>query len=676
VHSAILTMQAQQNKLPAGSPESAQLGGRIKQYSASYAGLRKLQSSIDTLTAQEKRLNKGIAAFNTQISKAKAALANGKAALAENEKKLDGGYGKYKKNLAAFTSKMSDAEAKIQTAKGKLSEIGKPVWTVMKRSAAVAGYSAVKSGIDAITSVARIFPLFFILIVLLMTSNTMARMIAEERGELGTLASLGFKNGSIISTYLFYVLSATALGTTTGFFAGCTIIPKIIYLCFPYILPPLTIQFNAVTFLLILAFSVALMTLVTVFFCNRELKQEPAALMRPVPPANGQNILLERIGLIWKRLSFTWKVTMRNIFRYKQKVFMTIAGIAGCTALLLAGFGLKDSMSGVAQKQYGQIFTYSDLMALKNETHGISGSLQNLLTKERIENPALIRQTTLTCDTGGKLTDAYLIVPENIQTFYRYFKLKSTGTEKRIMLNDSGVVISEQLSEIYKIGKGDKIKVQDADNHSYTFTVSGVTENSMQNYLYMSKNLYRTVFKEPAAYNLIVSDHAGNEKALAERLIGSKLIVNVNFKDDIIKQAVEGNKSINNVVILLVCIASLLAVVVLYNLTSINISERKREIATLKVLGFTDGETSAYIYREAVILTLISIGVGLVLGIGLHRFVMGVIQGDDIIYFKTIKGLSYLWTILITAAFSVLMQIFTFFKLKKIDMIESLKSVE
>ncbi|HBM80739.1 MAG TPA: peptide ABC transporter permease, partial [Clostridiaceae bacterium] len=676
LNSAIQYMKKQQSSLPADSQEYAKLSAQIDQYSASYEGLLKLQSSIDTLDTREKQLNQGIAEFNLQIADAKNKIFKGKNELEINDKKLNGGYNEYNKNLATFNAKMTDAKVKIQDAREKLSTIEKPSWIILDRDTAVAGYSDLKSGTNTVTSVARIIPLFFILIVILMTSNTMARMIEEERSELGTLTSLGFNDKGIISTYLLYVLSATVLGTITGFFAGCTIIPKIIYTCFQYILPPLIIRYNIAELLVILTAAVALMSFVTVLFCNRELKQKPAALMRPVPPKTGQSIMLEKVGFVWRRLSFTWKVTIRNIFRYKQRVLMTIIGIAGCTALILAGFGIKDSINGIAQKQYGEIFKYDDLIVLKNNVKNINGDLESLLEKEQIKDPALIKQTALTCESNIKSLDTYLVVPENEKTFYKYFNLKSTVNRTRTALDDNGVIISQKISDVYKVGKGGKINVKDADNNSYTFIVSDVAENYMQNYIYMSKNLYGKIFEKSASYNMIASDYNGNKKNVAKHLINSDLIASVNFKDDILQRAIQGNTGLNNVVVLLVCIASILAVIVLYNLTSINISERKREIATLKVLGFTDGETNEYIYREAFILTLISIGVGLILGIGLHHFVMGFIEGDTVVYFRNIKWLSFVWPSLITMAFSIIMQAVTYFKLKKIDMIESLKSVE
>ncbi len=677
LNSAIRSLQEQQAGIPSGSPEEVQLGQQIDQMIAACRQLSQLQTSIEQLNSQEQQLDAGITTFNTQIAGAKQKLAEGKAELASNEKKLDDGYAEYNANLTSFHTRITDAQAKMQDAENKLAEIAKPQWTVLGRTSVVAGYGTLKSGSEVVASVAKLFPVFFILIALLMTSNTMARMIAEERGEIGTLASLGFQDGSILSTYLLYVLSATVSGAVIGYFVGCTIIPKIIYACFPYILPPITIQYNVGTLLLILGVSSAVMTAVTSVFCHHELKGTPAALMRPVPPENGQTIFLEKVKPVWKRLSFTWKVTLRNLFRYKQRVAMTILGIAGCTALLLTGFGVKDSIGGVAQKQYGGIFRYDALFVLKNDAQSISGNLEKLLKKEPVQNPALIRQSAFTCESAGKSLDAYLIVPENEVAFPDYFSLKSTLTGNRAELSDSGVIISQNLSGTTRIGRGDKIEVKDADGKRYALPVCDVAENHIQNYIYMSKALYGKTFGKPASYNIIVSGCSGNRKTLAQQMISSNLVVNANFRDDMLSQAEGTNKSLDSVVVLVVCVASLLMVIVLYNLTSINISERKREIATLKVLGFSDGETNEYIYREAMILSMISIGIGLGLGVGMHRFMMDTINASTpILFFTKINWPSYLWTLLITTAVSIVMQIITYFKLRTVDMIESLKSVE
>jgi len=374
LNTAIQSMKAQQNGLSADSPEHAQLDAQIKEYSASYQNLIQLRESVQNLNSQEKQLNQGIATFNSRISDAENKITEGKNELNQNQKTLDDGYAQYSDNLAEFNTKISDAEEKIQDAKTTLSKIAHPKWNIFGRNDVINGYANLKSAMNTINLIAAILPLFFILIVALMTSNTMARIIAEERTELGTFTSLGFSDESITSTYLLYVLSATVLGAIGGFFLGCAIIPKIIYSCFAYVLPPLIVHFNLTALLLILTAAVLLMTTVTVVFCHYELKDKPAYLMRPIPPKNGKTILLERVGFIWNHLSFTWKITMRNIFRYKQRVFMTIVGIAGCTALLLTGFGIKDSINGVAQKQYQEVIKYQDLMVLKNDAQNISGS--------------------------------------------------------------------------------------------------------------------------------------------------------------------------------------------------------------------------------------------------------------------------------------------------------------
>lgn len=675
LNQALDGMKLQLNSLPKESPEYMQLSETIKQYSASYEGLKQLQSTLTTLSANETKLNNGLVTFQTEIDKADKDIADGKKEIRDNEKKLEDGYKEYNENLDEFNSEMKDATEKIEDARVKLSEIDKAKWYIFSRDSVV-GYSDLKNSADIIISVARVLPIFFILIVILMTSNTMARMIEEERGELGTLSSLGFHNNSIIATYLMYILSATALGVILGYFIGCNVIPGIIYTCFQFSLPPLVILYDIGSFIIILVLALALMATVTVVCCNKELKHRPATLLRPIPPKNGQTILLERVGIIWKHLSFTWKVTLRNIFRYKQRVFMTVIGIAGCTGLLLAGFGLKDSMNGVELKQYGEIFRYNELILLKDESKSISGELKELLIKEKVNDPTLIKQEIFTSENDRRSLDAYLIVPENEAMFYNYYHLKDIHKEKDVTLSEEGVVITRKLSKTFKIGRGDTITVKDTDNNTYELPVSNVAENYIMNYIYMDKSLYTKIFGKEPTYNMIVSGSTGDENALAKSLIDSDLVVNVNFKSDILQQAIEGNDGLNNIIILIVCVAGILAILVLYNLTSINISERRREIATLKVLGFTDGETNSYIYREAFILTLISIGVGLVLGIFLHRFVLSLIESGNLSFLKNIHTISFLYAAMITLMITLIMQVITYMKLTKIDMIESLKSVE
>lgn len=675
LESVIAVLNEQLGQYAADSPEYAAISDEIAQYTATYQSLAGLQSTIGTLTEQEDQLEAGIEAFNEEIAAAQAKIDAGKDTLAQSESELNDGYDEYNDNLSSYQAEIGDAESKIDDAKKELSTLETPTWTILDRDDLVAGYSDLKNGTDTITAVAAILPLFFILIVVLMTSNTMVRMIEEERGEIGALTSLGFKDHEILKGYLFYVLSATVFGVTAGYFLGCTIIPYIIAGCFPYLLPPLILQFDAVVFVLILLLAVVLMTAVTVIFCRGELKQNPAALMRPVPPQKGQKILLEKIDFIWNHLSFTWKVTMRNIFRFKRRVFMTVIGIAGCTALLLAGFGVKDCINGVAQVQYGDIFRYDHVIVLKDDVAELNAPLAALLNQAGADDPALLKQSVVTCESDKKSLECYLLVSADQDSFSAYYHLTDLENGTDLDLSDEGVIVTAKIAEIYDVGSGDTLTIKDGDSDTYQLPVAAVCENYIGNYIYMSKGLYQDLFQKIPSYNVIVSAK-GNGGFSAEQLLDSDDIVSVTTTDTILQQAQKGSDSLNGVVWLIVVVAALLAIIVLYNLTSINISERKREIATLKVLGFYDGETNEYIYREAFILSLLSVIVGFFLGFALHHFLMNAVERDAVIYFETIKPLSYLWAFLITLVTSVLMQVITYFKLKKIDMIESLKSVE
>ena len=673
---AIDNMKAQLSVLPESCPEYLQLSAVIKEYSAQYENLIKLISSVNELESQELKLNEGIKIFDSEIAKSRAELKKGREKLAAGEKEIKDGYGEYYKNLEIFKTEISDAENKIADAKKELADMEHPKWFVFNREA-VTGYRELDSDIGVIDSLASVFPLFFIAIVMLMTSNTMARMIAEERGELGALLSLGYSRRSIVGTYLLYVLSATGLGGVLGFFAGCTFFPPMIFENFDYILPPLKLQYNFGVLALIMAVTVLLMTAVTIIACHQELKQKPASLLRPLPPGRGQAIFLQKIGVIWSKLSFTWKVTMRNIFRYKKRAFMIIIGVAGCSALMLAGFGIRDSMDGFVGKQYGDIFRYNNIMVLKNEIPGADKGLTALLEKEDIKSPLLIRQSAVKAEQDGKSLETYLIVPENTNaSFPDYYNLTSKLTKERIVIDSDSVIITEKIADVLKIGKGGSVNVKDSDNNMHTLKVSDVAENYVGNYIYMDSALYLKTFGKALEFNAITSIFLGDENALAAKLIESDLVLNVTFTSEISQVTLDMNARLNSIIVLIVMVSSVLAVVVLYNLMSINISERKREIATLKVLGFRDGETNSYIYREALILTLISIVLGMMFGTALHRFVVTVIEGTERVFFKDISWLSYLLSFVLTIVFSTIIQVITYFKLKTIDMIDSLKSVE
>lgn len=629
----------------------------------------------------------GLATFQAEIEDGERKLAEGYeeyydglatylAEIEDGERKLADGFAEYYDGLAEFEAEIADAEVKIMDAKEEIADISHPRWYIFNRDA-VSGYSDLGSAVDTVSSLSAALPILFILIALFITSNSMTRMIAEERGELGTLVSLGYDNGRIISTYLLYVLSATGLGAVLGYFIGCRFIPGLVYSNFPWKLPPLETEYNLWALLWIVLFTFALMSGVTIVTCRRELKQKPAALMRPLPPKSGQKILLERIGVLWRRFSFTWKITIRNIFRYKKRAAMTILGMAGCAALLVVAFGLRDGMSGIAQQQYGEIFRFGAMVTLKDETLEIDGELQELLEREQLAKPLLLRQSAFSCEKDGKTMDFNLIVPQNEAMFREYYHLTSRLDKHKISLDGSSAVVTQRLAKVLNVKKGDTITIKNTDNEPFQVTVTDVAENYAHNYLYINGAAYGRIFGEEVSFNTVVANHGGaDETGLAERLTDSGLAVNVTMAGDIVEQIAESTQSLNGVTVLVAVVASLLAVVVLYNLTSINISERTREIATLKVLGFRDGEANTYIYREAVVLSLASVGVGLVLGAVLHNLMLDVIEAGAITLLKRISFFSFALSGALSMLFSLLMQIATYRKLKKIDMIGALKSVE
>lgn len=597
------------------------------------------------------------------------------AQLEEGEAQLKEGEAAYGENSETFLREIKQAEEKLDQARRALAEMERPKWNIAGREG-VAGYTQLGSSIDVITSVAAVFPLFFILIVVLMTSNSMARMITEERTEMGTLASLGYKNSKIVGTYLFYVLTATAIGAGAGYFGGCAFIPPLIYKNFLYHLPSLGITYSLPVFFLIFAVAAVVMTGVTLFSCYKAFRQAPAALMRPLPPKQGQKILLERADFFWKRLSFTWKVTLRNMFRYKKRAFMTIVGVTGCSALLVVGFGIRDSMYGVAEKQYGDIFRYDSMVVLKDETTALDSSLAEILKQQGQESPLLLRQAVVKCGEKQESLEAYLLVPGEADLFEKYFSLTDLKTGASIIPKNSGVVITRKLAGAFHLQEGDTLTIKDADNNTFMLTVAAVAENYIGSYLYLTPEGYRNVFGAAPGYNTVVGNFTVNGEAFSKALIDSGQAVNVSLTEDILAAARENSKSIDSIVLLLVAVASLLAVVVLYNLTAINISERIREIATLKVLGFHDRETNGYIYREAAVLTLFSIAAGMGAGVVLHSFVMDVLEQNVDGALRVIHPQSFLISAILTLLFSLIMQGITYFKLKKIDMIESLKSAE
>lgn len=547
-------------------------------------------------------------------------------------------------------------------------------WFIMDRDEAMASYSILGSQYTQVTTIANIIPIFFIIIVALMTSNTMARMVTEERGEMGTFLSLGFSNKKVISTYLMYVLSATLTGAVLGYFIGTITLPQLVYNCFPIYFPEIKYSFDLGLLLLSVFVSCVLMISVTIYYCVKELKNKPAYLLRPVAPKSGKKILLERCNFIWSRLSFSMKITMRNISRYKNRVLITLIGTSGCTFLIMLGFALRDSISMVGTKQYNDIFKYDNLIILNKEvlemTDELSLEFSNLISDE-----LLLSQSSYKAISDKDNLDVYVVVPDDEELFSEYFILKEENSEKRLSIND-GIIVTPKIAERFDVGIGETLTIESSDKTKYRFKINAITENYVSNYIYMTKEKYKEIFREDVTYNVVVSKNVEDSDMIARKLLDSGKILSINFSKDLLKSANEMVDGLNEVVVLLVVISCMLAFTVLYNLTSINISERTREIATLKVLGFRDLESNEYIYRETFITVIVGIILGLIITPPLHGIVMDFLEVDTLVFLKTIKIESYLYAAILTFIFAIIMQWVTFIKMKNINMIESLKSVE
>lgn len=555
-------------------------------------------------------------------------------------------------------------------------DFNKASWYLMNRDDVVSSYKILESQYNQVITIANVIPIFFILIVALMTSNTMTRMIVEERGEMGTLSSLGFKNSSIIFSYLVYVLSSTVLGTIIGYFVGTIFLPRLVYNCFPVLFPEMEYKFHIEMFVGILIVSCLLMMIVTCYSCIRELRLKPAYLLRPVAPRSGKKVLWERVGFIWKRLSFSSKVTMRNISRYKKRVFMTIVGTMGCTFLIMIGFGIRDSINTIGDKQYSELFKYDNLIILNNNIKEIDSDLEDVFL-EMVDNLVLLNQSSYEVVDKNNSLDIYLVVPEDNDQFYTYFDLHDVDdNNKNLKLSDEGVIVTPKIRDRFGVEVGDSITLEDQDKNKYKVKIAGITENYVSNYIYMSDELYERVFDKEVSYNVVVSENIEDEEEIAKELLESKRVLSINFSNDLLEDANQGVSGLNNIVILLVVISSMLAFTVLYNLTSINISERTREIATLKVLGFKDMEANEYIYRETIINVIVGIILGLLITPVLHGFVIDLLEVDNAMFLRQIRVESFVYSACLTFSFAIIMQVVTYYKLKKINMIESLKSVE
>ena len=640
-------------------------------YNTTLSQLTTLKNNLEDIKNGYIKLEEGKNTWNTTYENTINELNANKENLLNQQAKLDEGFDEYNEKYALFQEEISKSLKEISDAEAKIAKLEKPKWYLFDREDN-AGYTTFLDSATKVDSIAAVFPIFFIAIAFLMCLNTMTRMIEEERTEIGIFTSLGISKFKIIASYVLYVLLATLLGLLIGLTIGYTIVPRVLYIVYTsaFIIPSLKTYANIPICITIIEVCILTMMLVTIYSVNRNFILAPATLLRPESPKNGRKVLLEKINFIWKRISFSWKVTCRNLFRYTKRIIMTLVGISGCTALLLTGFGIRDSISKIVDIQFKEIQKYDSMLILNEELQAESEEINTFLEENAIENPLYTHTETLTFQSDGKKIDCYLFAFQD-NDITEYFNLTDTF-DNAINLSDNGAIIVEKMANTLNVDVGDTITLRDTNNEIYVIKIAGISKNYVNNYIYMNKDYYELAFSNKISYNSLITNinNKGNE------VMNSNYFSTIQYTDDNMDMLNDIINNMRNIVYLIIGFSSFLAITVLYNLTSINISERLREIATLKVLGFNNKEISMYVYRETIILTTIGIAIGLLLGIGLDYFVLVVAEPDEIIFIKEISYLSYIFTIVIMIFFTIVVQAITSIILKKINMIDSLKSVE
>lgn len=656
--------------------ELVRLNAELEALATQLNELNTLTATITELDNSQKQLDEARATAEEEFSNQEALLKEAQESIESGTIELENGLAEYEKNYETFLSEIREAEEKISDAREEIRSLPKPVWYLQDRTN-LSGYTNFKESATKIDSIAVVFPVFFLVVVFLMSLNTMTRMIEEEREEIGTYLSLGIGGKNIIFSYLIYVFLASCIGLTIGLALGYATIPRVLYQVYNanFTIPELSTYVSLLPCISIILITLALMIFVTIFSIYRQLIVKPAQLLRPEAPKKGKKVLLERFTLLWRHLSFTWKVTIRNIFRYKKRIIMTTLGILGCTALLLTGFGIRDGISEVARKQYEEIFTYDAMLILTDTTNKTNEEVDQILNDNNISNPLYIHQDNYTFNAQDKDISTTLIATNDTDNLSNYIHLRDLNGENITL--DDGVVITEKMAQYLNVEKGDTLRLRDANNDLYVFIIQDICENYVSNYVYMNQDVFEEITEETLTNNTIYINTEDNDTdELSTQLIDSGEVQAIQYTSDSLKMFDDIIQGMNQIVYFIIFASAFLAIVVLYNLTTININERKREIATLKVLGFYDNEVSAYVYRETLILTIIGILLGLLVGNGLTQYVLNIAETEDLLFIKIIEPLSYFLSALMMIVFTIVVQVFTYFSLKKIDMLDSLKSVE
>ncbi len=677
--------QDYQSKLTALNNSKAELAAKEQQLADTKAALDSSKQQLSDAYSQIESGKGQLASGWAQIDEKEQELASGEAEIAESETTLEDAKVEYEEGKKEAEDEIADGEAKIADAEEELAEIEDPKWYVYDRSN-LPEHDGYGENADRMRAIGKVFPVIFFLVAALISLTSMTRMVEEQRTQIGTMKALGYSKWAIVSKYLSYALLATAGGSIIGVLIGEKVLPFIIIYAYGIMyqhIPEILVPYDWAYAIEASIAAVACTMFATVFSCYRELGEQPAALMRPPAPKIGKRVLLEYVGVIWKRLNFTWKSTIRNLMRYEKRFFMTIFGIGGCMALMLVGYGIRDSVFEIADIQYTEIQTYDGNLILKenlseDEHQELTDSLEQNQDIARFMD-AYMKNLVLTKD--GHERETYVMVLGQPKDSEKYVHFHDRKTKEAYELSDDGAIISEKTAKLLNAKVGDTISIKDENEGNKEIVIQNICENYMGHYLYMTPKYYEKVYGEKPEYNTVlfsVQDSYTRQQMeeAGEKILARDEVLSLSYMKDIEKRLNDMLKSLNLVIIVLIVSAGMLAFVVLYNLNTINIAERKRELATLRVLGFYNPEVAAYVYRENILLTLIGTIVGAGLGKILHLFIIETVEVPAAMFGRIINLPSYIYSFLFTILFSMIVNGVMYFKLRKIDMVESLKSIE
>lgn len=658
---------------------------------AAAAGRKQIDQAKKDLDAKEAELTAGeqktaagrkeLEAAAAKIDQEEAALAAGETELAAQEQTLLDAEKEYEAGRAEADKQFADAEKELKEAQKKIDKIEAGKWIIRDRSDNI-GMREYDSDSAKIGAIAKVFPVFFFVIAALVALTTLTRMVEEERGRIGTLKSLGYTNGAILRYYLLYGLFASAAGCLIGIPFGCVFFPKDISNAYTmmYVLPDIRTPVLPYVAIPVAGGLTVMILLATWLSCRDMLKEKPAALLLPKAPKVGKRILLERIGPLWRALPFSRKVTLRNVFRYKKRFLMTIIGVAGCFALLLAGFGIRDSIGNLVSLQYGEV-THYDYAAEIDHPDDIEDdeTLAAVLADPAMTDKwCAFSESPVTIRANGKKEESTFRIPRDPSVLEDYVTLRGRIGHAPVAYEKGSVVLTEKSAENLGVEPGDTLQLTAEDGTEQEVVLTGVCENYIGSYVYMYTDDYEAQFDDDPSYTTIylIAGEKGKDGKAASSLLSSDKVLYIVDTQVVSENFAESVKSIDYIIMVLIVASGALAIIVLYNLTNVNICERRKELATIRVLGFYRPEVSAYIFREVDILAVIGILVGIPVGIWLHHFIIITVEVAEAMFGRTIHWQSYLIAAGFTILFTVLVNLIMRREIRKIDMVESMKAVD